>query len=59
MSCTDKVTKWTIVGLTGALLGHFIEPIYFSSITIGDYWDEVDLKRALFDRLSLLCGDIY
>jgi len=55
MSCSDKILKWTFLGLTGSLLMYFLEsPIYIYSITVEDMFDEVSLNRALITR----CDDV-
>ncbi|XP_040911171.1 double-stranded RNA-specific editase B2-like [Toxotes jaculatrix] len=52
MSCTDKMAKWSVVGIQGALLTHLVEPVYLHSLTVGTLSHTGHLARALTRRLA-------
>uniref|UniRef100_A0A8I6Y5W0 A to I editase domain-containing protein n=1 Tax=Hordeum vulgare subsp. vulgare TaxID=112509 RepID=A0A8I6Y5W0_HORVV len=62
VSCFDKITSWCAVGIQGALLSHILEPLYLSTITIGQSPDgaskgfciENNVVKVLGARLSCL-----
>jgi tRNA-specific adenosine deaminase 1 len=55
MSCSDKLSKWSVLGIQGALLSYVIpDPIFMSTIIIGNssYFNEQSLQRALNYRMQ-------
>uniref|UniRef100_A0A453DIE8 A to I editase domain-containing protein n=1 Tax=Aegilops tauschii subsp. strangulata TaxID=200361 RepID=A0A453DIE8_AEGTS len=66
VSCFDKITRWCVVGIQGALLSHILEPLYLSTITIGQSPDaapegfciEDNVVKVLGARLSCLSGKV-
>ncbi|KAK6789868.1 hypothetical protein RDI58_013668 [Solanum bulbocastanum] len=65
VSCSDKIAHWNVVGVQGALLSYFLEPIYISSVTIGQSHlasktsiIEDEVMRAIHERVLPLSNKL-
>jgi len=52
MSCSDKLTRWNVLGLQGNLLSNFVEPIYLESVSIGSMFNINHMKRTIYGRIE-------
>ena len=59
LSCSDKMLKWNILGIQGALLSHlFPEPLFFSHFVLCQKppMHKPSLSRALWERAGILAN---
>lgn len=49
-TCSDKLAKWSVVGVQGALLAQLIPPLYTTGIVIGDVYSHGHAARAICCR---------
>ncbi|KAI6192214.1 Double-stranded RNA-specific editase Adar-like isoform X2 [Aphelenchoides bicaudatus] len=51
MSTVDKIMKWNLVGVQGAVLASFVEPIYIKSLVIRGKFNRTAMEAALSTRI--------
>lgn len=53
VSCSDKLSRWNVLGVQGALLDSILDrPIYFTSFTINGIGCVASIERAIWKRWS-------
>lgn len=53
MSCSDKIARWNILGLTSGLVVPLLkDPIYLTSVITKELFDSKALSRALVERVK-------
>lgn len=60
MSCSDKIARWNVLGIQGAIGSHFLRPAYISTVILGEVEEHMqdmtleECQRAFHGRLDAL-----
>jgi tRNA-specific adenosine deaminase 1 len=63
MSCSDKIARWSVLGIQGALASLILAPVYIHAVVLGEVDSSMreqvltDCNRAFYARLGHLEGD--
>ncbi|KAH9049265.1 hypothetical protein EDB83DRAFT_2226844, partial [Lactarius deliciosus] len=64
MSCSDKIARWSVLGIQGALASLVLQPMYIHAIVLGEVDEAMqaqvrrDCERAFYGRLGRLDGTL-
>jgi len=62
MACSDKIARWAVLGVQGALAGALVRPVYISGVVLGEVEEgardlvRAECERAFWGRLGALQG---
>ncbi|XP_050359438.1 double-stranded RNA-specific editase Adar [Nymphalis io] len=52
MSCSDKVARWCVAGVQGALLARLLRPVYLRALVLGSLLHRHHMYRAICGRIE-------
>lgn len=55
MSCSDKIAKWSVLGILGGFASRFLEPVYIENVVIGEFPHEKEENFRLREIIKRDC----